>query len=35
MKDDVRIRRAGISELDLLLRWRMEELHAVFGLPEA
>ena len=34
MKDDVSIRRADISELDLLLCWRMEVLHAVFGLPE-
>ena len=35
MKDDVSIRRAEISELSILLRWRMEVLHAVFGLPEA
>ena len=35
MKDDVSIRQADISELSVLLRWRMEVLHAVFGLPEA
>ena len=34
MKDDVSIRRADISELSVLLCWRMEVLHAVFGLPE-
>ena len=35
MRGDVSIRQAGIGELDCLLRWRMEVLHAVFGVPEA
>jgi GNAT superfamily N-acetyltransferase len=35
MKEDVSIRQAGASELDCLLRWRMEVLRAVFRIPEA
>lgn len=34
MREAVRIRQAGISELDCLLHWRMEVLHAVFAVPE-
>lgn len=34
MKDELNIRRADVSELSCLLRWRMEVLHAVFGVPE-
>jgi len=34
MKAGVSIRQAGVSEMDCLMRWRMEVLHVVFGIPD-
>lgn len=33
MKEKVVIRQAAVTELDSLMRWRMEVLHSVFGIP--
>lgn len=34
MHNDITIRKASLSELDTLIKWRMEVLHSVFSFPE-
>lgn len=32
---EINIRKAGLSDMDLLIEWRMEVLHEVFAIPDA